>query len=257
MPTRRLAIALPLAAVAAPSLAQARTTAPLTAREIIERATAAAGGEGWRRPQTLFLAGSAIFWPDGTQASRVVNERHEMWRVYPRESPLAHVANGKVRIDGWRGGRLLFQQSFDGVQSYTMAGPTGAAADSREWRENFGFGIIRYALDPGSTLERLPDDEVDGAPAYMVRVTSAGGDSTLFGIGMRNAHILKAGFSTPRGWHERIYSDFVKDRRTGWLQPRRVRLFYNGVKQNEILWTRFEVGRPMPDSLFVLPQSAG
>ena len=80
----------------------------------------------------------------------------------------------------------------------------------------------------------------------MVRVTSAGGDSTLFGIGMRDFHILKAGFTTPRGWHERIYSDFTKDRRTGWLQPGRVRLFYNGVKQNEILWTRFEVGMPMP-----------
>lgn len=254
MPTRRLALALPVAAV--PLAAAARTVQPLTARQIIERATAAAGGEVWRRPQTLFLAGSAIFWPDGTEASRVVNERHEMWRVYPQESPLAHVANGKVRIDGWRGGKLLFQQSFDGVQSYTMAGPTGGAADSREWRENFGFGIIRYALDEGSKLERLPDDLVDGAPAYMVRVTSSGGDSTLFGIGMRNFYILKAGFSTPRGWHERLYADFVKDRRTGWLQPRRVRLLYNGVKQNEILWTRFEVGRPMPDALFVLPHSA-
>lgn len=226
---------------------------PVSARAIVERATEAAGGETWRRPQTLFLSGYGVFWPRGTEESRVVNERHEMWRVFPRESPDAHVANGKVRIDGWRGGRVLFQQSFDGVQSYTQTGPTGGAADASEWRENFGFGIIRFALDEGATLTRLPDDSVDNRPVYMVRVSDRAGGDTIFGIDKENYRILKAGFQTPRGWHERIYSDFVEQPDPRWVQPMRVRLYYNGVKQNEIVWQAFAVNKPIPDDAFRLP----
>jgi hypothetical protein len=236
--------------VLAPALVRADG---LTARTIIERATEAAGGETWRRPETLFLSGYGVFWPRGTQESRVVNERHEMWRVFPRESPDAHVANGKVRIDGWRGGRILFQQSFDGVQSYTQAGPTGGAADSSEWRENFGFGIFRFALDEGATLTRLPDDSVENRPVYLVRVSDRAGGDTIFGIDKENFRILKAGFQTPRGWHERIYSDFVEQQNPRWVQPMRVRLFYNGVKQNEIVWQTFAVNQPIPDAAFRLP----
>jgi hypothetical protein len=57
--------------------------------------------------------------------------------------------------------------------------------------------------------------------------------------------VLYAGFDTPRGWHERRYSDYYRKKGGPWAQPRRVRLYYDGVKQNEIIWTDFEVNADM------------
>ncbi|MFY7926511.1 MAG: hypothetical protein ACOVN5_11935, partial [Aquidulcibacter sp.] len=77
----------------------------LSARTIVERATAQAGGESWRRPATLYLEGYATFYaPDGTP---LINESHRMWRVYPEFKPQAHNADGKVRIESRRDGKVV------------------------------------------------------------------------------------------------------------------------------------------------------
>jgi hypothetical protein len=225
----------------------------LSARDIVVHVVEAAGGETWRRPDTLYLGGYGVFWPDGTQASEVVNEQHEMWRIFPRAHPDAHVANGQVRIDSWRDGRLVFQMGFDGAQGWTHQGLLPGGADNPEFRENFGFGIIRFALDPGYRLTRLPDDAVEGRAAFLIQVEDPAGGKTLFGIDRSNFHILKVGFQTPRGWHERTYSDFKTLSNPRWVQPMRLKLFYNGVKQNEIVWTRAVVNRPIDPALFTPP----
>lgn len=220
----------------------------LSARTIVERATAAAGGETWRRPQTLYLEGYGTFYaPDGTP---LINESHRMWRVYPDFKPDAHNADGKVRIESIRGGQVVNYSAFDGTHSYGMNGLLAPSAADTQWAENFGFGVIRFALDDGYTLARQPDDLVDGKPVYRIEVTGANGSKTLFGIAYRSYQILSVGFSTPRGWHERIYSEFYGKRGINWVQPGRVRLYYNGVKQNEIVWRDFKVNEPMTDSLF-------
>jgi hypothetical protein len=64
--------------------------------------------------------------------------------------------------------------------------------------------------------------------------------------------VLYAGFDTPRGWHERRYSDYYKKNGGPWAQPRRVRLYYDGVKQNEIVWTDFEVNADMSGVVFAV-----
>jgi hypothetical protein len=220
----------------------------LSARTIIERATAAAGGETWRRPRTLYLEGYGTFYnADGTA---LINESHRMWRVYPEFKPDAHNADGKVRIESIRAGQVVTYSAFDGVRSYNLNGiMTPSAADS-QWAENFGFGVIRFALDDGYTLSRQPDDLVDGQPVYRVEVTGANGAKTLFGIARNNYQVRSVGFSTPRGWHERIYSHFFTKPGINWLQPGRIRLYYNGVKQNEIVWRDFQLNMPMEDGLF-------
>lgn len=227
----------------------------LSARDIVARATQAAGGQTWRKPETLYLGGYAIFWPDGVEASRVVNERHEMWRVFPRAHPDAHVANGQVRIDSWRDGKIVFQMGFDGAQGWTHQGLLPGGADNPEFRENFGFGIIRFALEPGHTLVRLPDDAVEGRPAFLIQVLDPAGGKTLFGVDKETFHIVKVGFVTPRGWHERTYSDFETLKDPRWVQPMRLKLFYNGVKQNEIVWTKAVVNQPIDPALFAPPKS--
>lgn len=243
---RHLALAISLC-VAAPAFADDA----LEARQIIERAHEAAGGEEWVNPQTLYMEGHGVFFPGGGHEA-VIYEPYRMWRVYPEGKDDAHIADGRVRIDALRDGAIVFQLAFDGVNTYNQNGLVPGAEASAEWANNFGFGAIRYALDPEYTLHRLPDDYVDGREAYVVRVTDAVGGEAVFAVAQDDYAILRVGFDTARGWHERIYSDFFSNEGDAWVQPGRVRLFYNGVKANETIWTAYRINAPMDDALFVL-----
>jgi hypothetical protein len=221
----------------------------LDGREIVARAHAAAGGASWVRPRTLHLIGEGVFYSiNGTER----HERYEMWRVYPAQLGAAHAANGRVRIQSWRDGETALLLAFDGERSYTAAGPQPQSEADWQWSENFGFGVIRYALQDGFLVGRMPDDIVDGHAAYVVRVTDPQGQQTVFSIAQEDFAILRVGFATPRGWHERTYSDFFRRGGVSWVQPGRIRLTYNGVKQNEIFWHDFVLNEDMPESMFVI-----
>jgi hypothetical protein len=254
--SRREAFGVFAAGVAAAGIAgpaAALQPAPLSATEIVRRAHVAAGGATWAKPRSLIMTGNAVFFPKGTQQEQVVSPDYKMWRTYPTASADAHAANGMVRIDAKRpDGSLYYQIAFDGVDTYNERGRIPGASASKEWSENFGFGIIRFALDEGFSLDLLPDDEADGRPIYTVRVNDPGGGKTLFGIAKDDFQILWLGFSTPKGWHERRYSHFYRNPGVSFTQPGRVRLFYDGVKQNEIWWTAYELNQAIPPQLFKL-----
>jgi len=232
-------------------------TAPdaLTGAQIVATAYEAAGGDAWVNPESLFMEGYGLFWRGSEDFVRY--EPYRMWRVYPVSKDAAHAADGRVRIEGMANGEPVFQIAFDGEHTYDQNGRMEEAADSERWASNFGFGVIRHALDDGYGVDRLPDDYVDGAPAYTVQINDPAGGETLFNIRQDDFAVVRVGFTTPRGWHERIYSEFYRNdegagEEAGWLQPGRVRLYYDGVKANEIYWTAFETGGSYDQSLFRL-----
>lgn len=222
----------------------------LTARQIIERAYDHAGGDAWVNPSSLYMEGYGYFWRGTEEFVRY--EPYRMWRVFPAEKGAAHAADGRVRIEAMKNDEVVFQIAFDGTKTYNQDGPLDDQADSDRWASNFGFGVIRHALDDGYKTTRLPDDYVDGHPTYMVKITDPADGSTLFAIGKEDFSILSVGFDTPRGWHQRIYSDFYRNDENGWLQPGRVRLYYDGVKSNEIFWTAFKTEKIYPLEMFQL-----
>ena len=224
-----------------------------SAGDILARAHKAAGGENWTRPGTLFLEGyNIIRTPDGGE---ILWDRYAMWRVFADEKADSRAASGKVRIEAWSGGELALLLSFDGTTTYDENGPMADQSANAMWGANFGFGAIRNALDEGWTQERGPDRLIDGAPAHMVALTDPSGGKTLFGIRQSDFRIVYVGFDTPRGWHERYYSHFFTKPGVDWVQPGRVRLFYDGVKANEAIWTDFRIGAALPGEVFFVTEA--
>ncbi|WP_371397220.1 hypothetical protein [Fretibacter rubidus] len=222
------------------------------------RAHDAAGGAQWSAPTSLFMDGYGVFYrggEGGTNAS--THERHRMWRVYAAEKSDAHRVDGKVRVRSEKDGVPVIDVSYDGATTYTTAGPQPKSEADKRWASNFGFGVIRHAFDDGYTLKRLPDDLIDGRAAFMIEVIDPTGGSTIFGIAQDNSQILKVGFDTDRGWHERTYSNFFSNPGEAWVQPGRVRLYYNGVKANEVIWTSYRINKDIPDCTFIIPTLAG
>lgn len=238
-------------ALAQPAVRQAPDAA-LDGRAIITRAYEAAGGSAWADVRTLRLAGHAVFYGEGA-TPRTRAERYEMWREYETTRASAHEASGKVLINAWAGGRRIIHVGSDGSRSWNEKGIIPQAEADAFWASNFGFGVIRYALQPGFTLTRLPDDSIDGHPSFMVRVTDPAGTATLFGIDKTSHFIRLAGFVTPAGYHVRIYDDFVTA--PGWTQARKVTLYYNGVMANQLFWTDWEINPTLPADLF-LPEAS-
>ena len=230
----------------------------LTALEIVERAVAEAGGEVWARPKTLMLRGEATFYGLGEKAREIQVPTYKMWRVFPAKNKAAHQANGRVRFDAFIGDKLFFQIAFDGQKSFAEFSP--AAEPEREaakWENSFGFGILRFARDPAFTLIRMADDQVEGHTCYFLRVIDPNKNVTDFGIDRKDFAIRSVSFKTPRGFHQRIYSDFKWHRQPRFRQPTRVRLYYDGVKWTDITWREFEVNQPIAEEVFALKKTAG
>lgn len=224
----------------------------LTGANIIAAAHQAAGGETFVQPGSLFLSGyNIIFAKHGGSKTW---DRYAMWRVFADEKADAHAANGKVRIEAWEGSELAMLLSFDGEATYNQSGRMADQSANAMWSNNFGFGAIRNALDEGWTQARRSDRTIDGRPVYMVQLTDPSGGQTLFGFEQATMSILYVGFDTPRGWHERRYSDYFSKPGTSWQQAGRVRLYYNGVLANEAIWTDFEIGGDHSDEIFVVSE---
>ncbi|MHA7819795.1 MAG: hypothetical protein ACX930_09140 [Erythrobacter sp.] len=232
--------------------------APLSAeqvspREVVERGVAAHGGDLWLEPGTLILIGEATFYSADATAPRIHADDYRMWREMGADRQSAHGADGKVRITATSGERVIFEVGYDGETTWNERGIVPKEQADAFWASNFGFGIIRSALREGFTLESAPRRDVLGREVDLVRIIDPQGAATLFGFDMERGFIRYLAFDTPRGFHERLYDDFVK-LENGWVQARRVTLLYDGVMANTVLWTETRVGEPIDAALFAPPE---
>lgn len=224
--------------------------AALSAETILDRAADAAGGTEWLNAKTLVLSGQAVFFGPGSPEPRSRATDYRMWRVFDPERQAAHGADGKVRILACDGARQIFTVGYDGATTWTERGVTPKAEADAFWASNFGFGIIRHARKAGFKAERVPDDDAGDHRLYMVRLTDPSGTQTLFGIDAQSFAIRMMGFASPRGWHVRTYDDFYRLPGSRWLQARKVTLYYNGVKSNEVTWSDARVNEAIDERVF-------
>jgi len=221
----------------------------IDATYVIKQAYQKAGGEFWRRPESLTLIGHGVFY---SGLDTFIHESHKMYRVYESEKTDAHAANGKVRIESYRNGKPIILISFDGEHTYDLNGRQEKSAADQKWASNFGYGAIRHALDEGYKIAISGKDKVNQEDTYTIEVIDQTEGKTYFDITQDKYEIVKVAFDTPKGWHYRIYSKFFKKDKYKWNQAGLVQLFYNDKLSNEIVWTDFEVNEDLPEELFVL-----
>ena len=226
---------------------------PMSAREIVKRGIEAHGGEVWRVPGTLVLSGHVEFYDAKTGEVRQRADDYRMWRVPDPDRKVAHGADGKVRITAKDGDRVIFDVGFDGETTWTQDGIMPKKQADAYWANNFGFGIVRTALNDGFTLERAPPRNVVGHAIELVRVIDPRGQPTLFGFDRESGFIRYMAFDSPRGFHERLYDDFVRVPENGWVQARTVTLLYDGIKSNTVYWREVSVGEQIEPAVFTPP----
>lgn len=221
-----------------------------TGKNIWDFAIKAAGGKVWQNPETLHLSGKAIFTPYGRIKDLLHFDTYKMYRVFPSENKAAHQANGKVRFDAAAGDDSFFQLCFDGKNSQVFLSEIAKPyADHFKWSNNFGFGIFRFADREGFSIERLVDDQVEGFPCFVLKITDPKQTETYFAVDQENGYIRQVGFSTDLGWHHRTYDVFSKTP-VGFLQPEKIRIYFSGIKWMDIHWQEYEVNSPISDQVF-------
>jgi hypothetical protein len=220
----------------------------LSGLDIAKKTIEASGGEVWRRPKTLQLSGNATLYWKG-KVHRL--DTYKMWRVFPENNDNARNANGKVRFDAFEGASKFFQLAFDGKNTIQhLSYEAKANEETLKWSNNFGFSIFRFVESEGFSVTNLPEDMVDGFPCYFIKITDAKKSETIFGIDKKTFRIRLAEFDTPLGFHQRIYSDFKWHKNPKFLQPRRLRIFNDGIKTAEIFWREYKVNQPIDDDVF-------
>ncbi len=243
---RYLALIAALFCLLAPAMAE-----PVQSpRDVVSRAVVAQGGDTWLSPGTLLLVGEATFFAVDAITPKSVVDDYRMWREMGSDRDSAHGADGKVRIEAQNGNKRVFAVGYDGETTWTEKGIMPKTEADAYWASNFGFGIIRTALEKNLRLEGVPSRSIDGHPVDMVRIFDGGGQPTLFGFDKDSHFIRYMAFRSPRGWHERIYDDFVRLADKNWVQARRVTLFYDGVMANEVRWKSVAVGTPIDPAIF-------
>jgi hypothetical protein len=227
----------------------------LTGKEILKRTVIASGGDTWQQPQTLQLSGDATWTPYGkTDTSSMYFDTYKMYRVFPSENSAARQANGKVRFDAKYGDSTYMQLIFDSkITKNYLSGRAKPYQKYFSWSNNFGFSIIRFADRDSFTVNRLANDLVDGHDCYVVQIIDPKKFTTSFWIDSKSFYIRSVGFVTDLGWHHRIYSDFEKlnvGAGKFFIQPKRLRLYFEGVKWMDINWRNNKVNREIPDNIF-------
>ena len=220
----------------------------LTPLEIAKKTIQASGGETWRRPKTLQLSGTATLYWSGTSYRMTT---YKMWRVFPDENNAAHSANGKVRFDALTGDKTFFRIAFDGKNTTQILSDEAKAQEELlRWGNNFGFSIFRFVESEGFQIVPLPDDKVDGFFCYFIKIIDPKKSETIFGIDRKSFYIRYAAFKTPIGFHQRIYDDFRTNKNPRFVQPRSLRVFTEGVKIADVVWSDFKVNEPIADEIF-------
>jgi hypothetical protein len=242
---------LPTSAVAQVSVV-ASPSSP-SAKQILQQAVAASGGDTWQQPKTLMLKGAAIWTPYGKTdaANQLRFDDYAMYRVFPADNDDARKANGKVRFDAKFGDSLFMQLIFDGKKTHNYLSELAKPYQKHfSWSNNFGFGILRFADREGFQVDRLTDDQVEGAICYVVQITDPKKMVTTFFVDQESKYIRSVAFNTDVGLHHRIYSDFKRAANVEFMQPTRVRLYFDGIKWMDIHWRQFKVNEPISDAVF-------
>ncbi|MEM9686004.1 MAG: hypothetical protein AAF934_03680 [Bacteroidota bacterium] len=221
----------------------------LTVKHIIQKTIAAHGGAVWKHPETLQLNGSAVMYPEN--GTEIILDTYAMWRVFPKTNTHARKANGKVALLAMSGAEVFFDLRFDGSASrFLLSDQAKKFQDHFKWTNNFGFGIIRFALDRNLECTLTDSYHFGTVPCHYIVIKDASGQETIFGIRKEDFRILYMGFDTPLGFHLRVYGHFKSYPETAFLMPLSLCIYYDNVRWFDVRWHDFVLNRSIAPKVF-------
>ncbi len=221
----------------------------ITAKQIIQKTIKSNGGEYWKHPKTMMLNGKAKMYTPGE--IDLILDTYSMKRVFPDTNAQARQANGKVALLAESKGEVFFDLRFDGAKSKMyLSEHAKRFKDHFKWANNFGFGIIRFAIDQNLECKLVTDLNFGSIPCYYVSITDKSGQETIFGIDKEKFQIIYMGFDTPLGFHLREYSNFKRHKEVPFVMPLLLKIYYDNSLWFEVHWESFEINEPIEDKVF-------
>lgn len=221
----------------------------LTAAQIIRKAIAAHGSDAWKHPETLQLYGSAVMHSEG--GPELILDTYNMQRVFPGTNTEARKANGKVALLARAGDEVFFDLRFNGTETHVFLSETAQKfRDNFTWSNNFGFGIIRFALDRKLECTLTGDHTFGDVPCHYITIKDASGQDTVFGIHKDSFRIIYMGFDTPLGFHLRRYGHFKQHPGNPFLIPLSLSIYYDDFRWFDVRWDDFRLNASIENKVF-------
>jgi outer membrane lipoprotein-sorting protein len=243
-----LTIALVVLMAALPILTAASSATALTADELIAKHLETAGGlEKIKSIQSTKSTGKVL--------------------IFGMELPFTMMQKRpeRMRIESEIQGATIVQ-AYDGQHGWSINPMTGTTEPQpMSGMEEMAFGfqadmdgpLVDYA-EKGYTVELLPDDEVEGTPAHVLRVDT--GQGAVFELYFDpDSYLLLKQSAHLKLEEQEITSDqYLSDYKEveGMYVPFAIEQRMNEQTQSQIMIESVEFGVEMPDSLFTMPAAA-
>ena len=157
-----------------------------------------------------------------------------------------------------------FVQAFDGKTAWMINPFLGSPEpkksseeDTQNARDDADFidgSLVDYKAK-GNAIELAGKEDIDGSPAYKLKVTKKGGSIENVYLDAKTFLPLKSGGTRKQQDHEIAYESFPGDFKpvNGVMMPFSLNQKMNGRSMLELTVEKVEVNTPLDDSIFQIP----
>ena len=236
-----------LAFVAASAAAQ---ETELSVDQIIQKHIAALGGaEKLSAIQNVTMSGTASLMDGQVQAPVTVRAKR------PASMRMEMSVQGQTFVQAFDGKTAWMINPFIGSTEPKQSSEedTKAALDDADFIDG---SLVDYQAK-GNAVESAGKDDVDGSPAYKLKVTRKSGSIENVYLDMKTFLPLKTAGTRKQEDHEIAYESFPGNFKpvNGVMMPFSLNQKMNGRSMMELTVEKVEVNTPMDDSIFQMPAS--
>ncbi|MEL6865880.1 MAG: hypothetical protein AAFP19_15750 [Bacteroidota bacterium] len=216
----------------------------MNSTELLTHTIEAAGGKQWQRSPILHLKGSAHFTPFGQTDDQHYGyfDRCEWSRHFGSDEEVPKGKEQQIRFELMDNEQPFFiLNTKDNSSPISLSQSAHTYQEYLKWSKDWELDWLRMANRSGFNRQLLTEDIVEKYHCYFLKITSPNHQERLFGIDQYTYRIRYQGWRTPVGYHHLIYDEFVQLPHTSFIQPSKLKIYFDGIKWMEIKWKDVEI----------------